>query len=75
MHDLAIYVKEGLAFAQKKPFSKTLHIHTYVFDWLCFTQSLSSFPSIDNLICLYAQILMVFCYDFLICYLCYNNFK
>ena len=39
---------------------KTLHILTYVFDWLYYTQCLTSFSSINHLLCLYAQFLILF---------------
>ena len=39
---------------------KTLRILTYVFEWLCFTQSLTSFLSINHPLHLYAQFLMLF---------------
>ena len=39
---------------------KTLQILTYVLNWLHFTQCLISFSSIDQLICLYAQFLILF---------------
>ena len=39
---------------------KTLRILTYVFDWLYFTQCLTSFSSIDHLLQLCAQFLILF---------------
>ena len=50
MHGLAVYVKEGLPFAQDLFLEKkTLQILIYVFDWLYFTQCLNSFSPIDHL--------------------------
>ena len=49
MHGLVVYVKEGLPFAQDLS-QKTLQILTYVFDWLYFTQCLTSFSCIDHLL-------------------------
>ena len=40
--------------------SGKLQILTYVFNWLYFTQCLISFSSIDHLLYLYAQFLMIF---------------
>ena len=37
MHGLAVYGKEGLPFARDLSLHKTLHIFTYVSDWLYFT--------------------------------------
>ena len=48
MHGLTVYVKEGLPFAQELSL-KNLQILTYTFDWLYFTQCLTSFYSIDHL--------------------------
>ena len=39
---------------------KTLRILTYVFDWLYFTQCLTSFSSINHLLLCYAQIFILF---------------
>ena len=49
MHGLPVYVKEGLPFGRdlSLEFQKTLQILTYVFDWLYFTQCLTSFYSFD----------------------------
>ena len=57
IHGLAVYVKEGLPFAQDL---KTLKIVTYVFDLLYFTQCFTSFSSIDHLLCRYARFLILF---------------
>ena len=43
MHDLAVYMKEGLPFAQDLSL-ETLQILPYVFYWLYFTYRLTSFP-------------------------------
>ena len=40
--------------------TETLQILTYVFDWLYFTQCLTSFYSVDHLLCLCAQFLILF---------------
>ena len=45
MHSLAVYVTEGLPFAQDIYLQKTLHILTYVLDWLYFIHCLTSFSS------------------------------
>ena len=47
MHGLAVYVKEGLPFALDVSL-ETLQILNYIFDWLYFTQCLTSFSSIDR---------------------------
>ena len=54
IHGLALYVKEGLPYLEK-----TLQILIYVFDWLYFTQCLTSFSSINHLL-LCAQFLILF---------------
>ena len=59
MHVLAVYVKEGLSFAPDLSLEKSA-ILSYVFDWLYFTQFLTSFSSIDHLLCCYAQVLILF---------------
>ena len=41
MHGLAVYVKEGLSFAQDY-LEKTLQVLAYVFHWLYFTQCFTS---------------------------------
>ena len=60
MHDLAVYVKEGLLFARDLNLSKTLQVLTYVFYWLYVTQCLTSFFSINHLLYLYAWLLILF---------------
>ena len=57
MHGLAVYVKEGLPFARDLSLENSAD--SYVFDWLNFTQCLSSFSSIDHLR-LYARFLILF---------------
>ena len=47
MHGLAVYVKEGLPFAQDLSLENSAD--SYVFDWLYFTQCLTSFSSINHL--------------------------
>ena len=58
MHGLAVYVKEGLPL-HGTYLQKTLQIFTCVFDWLYFTQCLTSFSSMDHLL-LCAQFLILF---------------
>ena len=52
MHGLEVYVKEGLPFAWE--------LSSYVFNWLYFTQCLTSFSSIDHLLRHYAWFLILF---------------
>ena len=59
MHGLAVYVKKGLPFARTNLW-KTLQILIYVFDWLYFTQFLTSFSSFDHLLQLCARYLILF---------------
>ena len=59
MHGLAVYVKEGIPLAPDLS-PETLQILTYVFDWLYFTQCLTSFSSIGHLLRLSAQFLILF---------------
>ena len=59
MYSLEVYVKEGLLLHgtyMKKP----LHVLIYVFDWLCLTHCLTSFSSINHLLRLCAQFLILF---------------
>ena len=58
MYGLAVYVKEGHPFAWDLSL-KTLQILTCVFDWLYFTQCLTSCSSIDCLFRLCAQIFIL----------------
>ena len=51
MHGLAVYVKEGLPFAWDLSLENSAD--SYVFDWLYFTQCLTSFSSIDHLLHLF----------------------
>ena len=48
MHGLTVYVKEGLPFAQDLSLENSAD--SYVFDWLYFTQCLTSFSSINHLL-------------------------
>ena len=59
MHGLAVYVKEGLPFARDLSVENS-QILIYVFDWLYFTQCLTSFSSIDHLLQLCARFLILF---------------
>ena len=52
MHGLAVYVKEGLLFA--RDLSPQNSPDSYVFTWLYCPQYLTSFSSIDHLLCSYA---------------------
>ena len=58
VHGLAIYVKEGLPFVQDLSLENSADF--YVFNWLYFIQCLTSFFSIDNLLQLCAQFLILF---------------
>ena len=58
MHGLAVYVKEGLPFAQDLSLQNSAD--TYVFDWLYFTQCLKSLSCIDHLLHLCAMFLILF---------------
>ena len=58
MNGLAVYVKEGLPFARDLSLENSAD--SYVFDWLYFTQCLTSFSSIDHLFRLYARFLSLF---------------
>ena len=51
MHGLTVYAKEGLP-SHGTYLQKTLQILTNIFDWLYFTQYLTSFSSINHLLCL-----------------------
>ena len=56
MHGLAVYVKEGLPFDQDLSLESSAQ--SYVFDWLYFTQCLTSFSSIDYLLHLCARFIL-----------------
>ena len=57
MHGLEFYVKKGLPFGL---ISRKLCRFLLVFDWLYFTQCLTSFSSIDHLLQLCARFLILF---------------
>ena len=59
MHGLAVYVKEGLPFARDLSLENSADSYL-VFDWLYFTQCLTSFSSIDHLLQLCARFLILF---------------
>ena len=59
MHGLAVYFKEGRPFARDLSLENSAD-YTYVFDWLSFTQCLTSFSSLDHLFRLCARFLMLF---------------
>ena len=59
MHGLAVYVKEGLPSAWDVSL-ETLRILTYAFNLLYFTPCLTSFSSIDHILCRYARFLILF---------------
>ena len=58
MQSLAVYVKERLPFAWDVSLENSAD--SYVFDWLYFTQCLTSFSSIDHLPHLCARFLILF---------------
>ena len=58
MHGLTVYVKEGLPFARDLSLENSAD--SYVFDWLYFTQCLTSFSSMDHLLQLCARLLILF---------------
>ena len=58
MHGLPVYVKKGLPFAQDLSLENSAD--SYVFDWLYFTQCLTSLSSIDHLLQLCARFLILF---------------
>ena len=58
MHGLTVYVKEGLPFTQDLSLENSAG-SSYVFDWLYFTQCLTSFSSIDPLLHLCARFLIL----------------
>ena len=57
MHGLAVYVKEGLPFAQNLEHSADSYL---CFQWIYFTQWLTSFSSIDHLLRLCTRFLILF---------------
>ena len=57
MHGLAVYVKEGLPFAQNLEHSADSYL---CFQWIYFTQWLTSFSSIDHLLRLCTRFLSLF---------------
>ena len=58
MHGLTVYVTEGLPFARDLSLENSPD--SYVFDWLYFTQCLTSFSSIDHLLHVCAWFLILF---------------
>ena len=58
LYNLADYLKKGLPFARDLSLEKSAD--SYVFGWLYFTQSLTSFSSIDCLLHFYARFLIPF---------------
>ena len=59
MHDLAVYVKEGLPFVRDLSLENSTNSY-FCFDWLYFTQCHASISSIDHRLCLYARFLILF---------------
>ena len=57
MHGLAIYVKEGLPFAQDLTLEKPANV--YLRFWLVLTDCLTSVSSIDHLLCVYVRFLIL----------------
>ena len=58
MYGLAVYVKVGLPFARDLSLENSAD--SYVFDWLYFTQCLTSFCSVDHLLRLCARFSILF---------------
>ena len=58
LYDLAGYLKKGLPFAQELSLENSAD--SYVFGWLYFTQSFTSFSSTDCLLSFYARFLIPF---------------
>ena len=58
MHGIAVYVEEGLPFARDLSLENSAD--SYVFDWLYFTQCLTSFSSIDHLLRHHARFFILF---------------
>ena len=59
MHGLTVHVEEGLPFAQDSSLENSAD--SYVcYDWLYFTQCLTDFSSVDDLLCLCAGFLILF---------------
>ena len=59
IHGLAVYVKERLPFARDSYLENSADSY-YVFDWLYFTQCLTPFFSMDHLLRVYDQFLILF---------------
>ena len=59
MHGLVVYARKDFLL-HGTYFQKTLQILAHVFDWLYFTQCLTSFSSFDHFFCLYARCLILF---------------
>ena len=59
MHDLAVYVKEGLLFAWDLSPENSSDSYCF-FDWLYFAQCLTSFSSINHLLHCYVWLLILF---------------
>ena len=57
MHGLAIYVKEGLPFAQDLTLEKPANV--YLRFWPVLTDCLTSVSSIDHLLCVYVRFLIL----------------
>ena len=64
MHGLAVHVKEGLPFAWYLSLENSadsyLCLFMFIYDWLYVTQRLTSFSTIDHLLQLCAQVLILF---------------
>ena len=66
MHGLAVHVKEGLPFSWDLSLENStnsylcIFIQIHTFDWLYFTPCLTSFSSINHLLCLCAWFLILF---------------
>ena len=58
MHGLTVYVREGLPLVWDLSLKNSAD--SYVWNWLYFTHCLTSFSTINHLLCLYAQCLILF---------------
>ena len=59
MHGLAVYVKERLPFTRDFSLENTAGSCS-CFRWFYFTQCVTSFLTVDQLVCIYAQLSMLF---------------
>ena len=59
MHGFVVYMKRGLPFAQDVSLENSANSYL-CFDWLYFIYCLTSFSSVDHLLCLYLWLSMLF---------------